>query len=128
MYNPRFPHKFRVFRPKVDTNGEPVLDVDGNPTYILLPLDKVINDDGTPFITEVVESMPFGYRTQGRNMSESRDVYVADYKLASPRFLTILNVGDRLEITDFDRTFFGEVVKKITNNLGSNIWINEVKN
>jgi hypothetical protein len=43
-------------------------------------------------------------------------------------FVTPLLPGDLVEITDFDRTYWGEVVKKATFNLGSNIWINEVKN
>jgi hypothetical protein len=43
-------------------------------------------------------------------------------------FLTPLEAGDLVEIKDYERSYWGEVVKKATFNLGSNIWINEVKN
>ena len=87
----------------------------------------VVMSDGT-FATEEVEWMSFGYRTQGRNTKETTDVIVSDYKLATPMFLTHLRVGDRVEVRDYERTYWGEVVKKATFNLGSNVWINEVMN
>jgi hypothetical protein len=43
-------------------------------------------------------------------------------------FVTPLSPGDRIEIRDYDREYWGEVVRKQTFNLGSNIWINEVMN
>jgi hypothetical protein len=79
------------------------------------------------FDTELVDCIEFGYRTGGKNTSTATDVEVADYKIATPLFVTPLESGDRLEITDYDRTYWGDVVKKITFNLGSNIWYNEVR-
>lgn len=135
MFNPRFPHTLRVWRLSKDANGKPITDEEGNPSYEVVKLDKVVMIDYEPqmlsdgsFDTELVESIHFGYRTQGKNTRDTVDVVVSDFKLSTPMFLNHLNPGDRVEITDYERTFWGEVVKKTTYNLGSNIWINEVKN
>jgi hypothetical protein len=87
----------------------------------------VVRSDGS-FDTETTEWIDFGYRTQGKNTKDSLDVQVADFRLATPMFLTPLEAGDLVEIKDYERSYWGEVVKKATFNLGSNIWINEVKN
>ena len=135
MFNPRFPHTLRVWRYRKDSYGEPMTDKDGNPVKEIVRLKKVVMIDEQPivrsdgsFYTELVETINFGYRTQGKNTRETVDVQVSDFKLATPMFTTHLEPGDMVEITDFDRSFWGEVVKKATFNLGSNIWINEVKN
>ena len=128
MFNPRFPHTLRVLR----VNGT---DDEGNPLYEAVPLDVVVmrgnlpvrNADGN-FVTETVESLPFGYRTQGKNTRDTTDVEVADYKLSTPMFLTHLLSTDIVELKDYDRTYWCDVVKKATFNLGSNIWVNEVRN
>lgn len=108
---------------------------DGNPIYDIVNLKAVVMVDNLPvvrsdgsFETEPAEWMSFGYRTQGKNTRETADVQVSDFKLATPMFLTPLEAGDRVEIKDYDRSYWGEVVKKATFNLGSNIWANEVKN
>ena len=80
------------------------------------------------FDTYPTEWIEFGYRTQGRNTKDTLDVMVSDFNLATPMFLTPLEAGDRVEIKDYEREYWGEGVKKMTFNLGSNIWINEVKN
>ena len=110
-------------------------DVDGDPIYDIVTLKAVVMVDYRPtvlsdgsFDTELTEWISFGYRTQGKNTRETVDVNVSDYKLATPMFLTPLEPGDRIEIKDYERTYWGEVVKKQTFNLGSNIWINEIKN
>jgi hypothetical protein len=54
-------------------------------------------------------------------------VEISDHKLATPMFVTPLDPSDRIELTDYDRTYWCELVRKVTNNLGSNIWVNEVK-
>lgn len=134
MFNPRFPHSLRVWRARRDDFGEPMTDKDGNPILDIIRLKRVICLDGEPvvvsngkFDTELVDEIEFGYRTGGKNTSTATDVEVADYKIATPLFVTPLESGDRLEITDYDRTYWGDVVKKITFNLGSNIWYNEVR-
>ena len=135
MFNPRFPHKLRVWRNRLNDFGEPIYDNDGEPIREIVPLEMVNMVDYQPKVysdgcleTDLVDVIEFGYRTQGKNTKDSVDVNVSDYKLATPMFITPLQPGDLVEITDYDRTYWGEVVKKATFNLGSNIWINEVKN
>lgn len=135
MFNPRFPHTLRVWRARLNDFGEPMFDDKGEAILEIVQLNKVVMVDYQPtmgsdggFETDLVDSIEFGYRTQGKNTKDTVDVNVSDFKLATPMFVTPLLPGDLVEITDFDRTFWGEVVKKATFNLGSNIWINEVKN
>lgn len=135
MFNPRFPHTLRVWRYRKNSYGEPMTDSSGNPVQDIVKLKAVVMIDGAPvvrsdgsFDTELVDTISFGYRTQGKNTRETVDVVVSDFKLATPMFITHLEPGDRVEIWDYDRSFWGEVVKKATFNLGSNIWINEIKN
>lgn len=135
MFNPRFPHKLSVLRVRKNRYGEPETDDKGNPYYDTITLDKVVvydciplTDENGKFLTEKVTEIEFGYRTSSRDTSTQGDVVVSDYKIALPMFTTPILTGDILEIDDFDRTYRGEVVKKLTTNLGSNIWFNEVKN
>ena len=135
MFNPRFPHTLRVWRSRKNDFGEPMTDAEGDPIYDIVRLKAVVMIDHRPvvrsdgsFDTELTEWIDFGYRTQGKNTTDTADVVVSDFKLATPMFLTHLEPGDRVEIKDYERTYWGEVVKKQTSNLGSNIWINEVKN
>lgn len=135
MFNPRFPHTLRVWRSRKNDYGEPVTDAEGNPIQDIVMLKAVVMIDEAPvvrsdgsFDTELVETINFGYRTQGKNTRETVDVQVSDFKLATPMFLTHLEPGDKVEMWDYERSYWGEVVKKATFNLGSNIWINEVKN
>lgn len=135
MFNPRFPHTLRVWRSRKDDHDEPMTTEGGDPIYDIVKLKKVVMVDNEPIVrsdgsfdTEVVDTIEFGYRTQGKNTRDTVDVQVSDFKLATPMFVTPLEPGDRVEIWDYDRSYWGEVVKKATFNLGSNIWINEVKN
>ena len=135
MFNPRFPHTLRVWRARKDSYGEPMTNDQGEPIFDIVRLKAVAMIDYQPvvladgsFDTEYTEWIGFGYSTQGKNTKDTSDVVVSDYKLATPMFLTPLEMGDRVEIKDFDRSYWGEVVKKQTFNLGSNIWINEVSN
>lgn len=135
MFNPRFPHTLRVWRPRKDNNGMPVTNANGDEVRDIVKLKAVVMIDDAPvvradgsFDTEMVDTISFGYRTQGKNTRETVDVQVSDFKLATPMFLTHLEPGDMVEIWDYERSYWGEVVKKATFNLGSNIWINEVKN
>lgn len=134
MYNPRFPHTLRVLRTRKNAYGEPATDDNGHPIFDTVPLARVVMRGDYPvmgsdgrFETEMVETLPYGYRDQGKNTRDAKEVEVSDYTLATPMFLTSLDSSDIIEMTDYDRTFRGEVVRKLTFNLGSNIWINEVK-
>lgn len=135
MFNPRFPHSLRVWRVRKNSFGDAVTDAEGNPVLDIVSLKVATMIDGLPsynsdgsLSTELTDWLSFGYRTQGRNTKDTLDVVVSDFKLATPIFTTVLEVGDRVEIKDYDRSYWGEVVKKQTFNLGSNIWINEVRN
>lgn len=135
MFNPRFPHSLRIWRACKDDYGQSMTDDEGNPIYDVVRIQKAVVVDGFPmmcadgsFRTESVEWIEFGYRTQGKNTKETTDVMVSDYKLATAPLLTFLEPGDRVEVKDFTRTFWGEVVKMATFNLGTNIWINEIMN
>ena len=135
MFNPRFPHKLRVWRARRDKFGEPMTDSEGDAVYDTLSLKTVVMLDNQPifrsdgsFDTTTTDWLEFGYRTSGKSTRDTSDVVVSDYKLATPMFITPLEVGDRLEIIDYERTYWGEVVRKQTYNLGSNIWFNEIRN
>lgn len=135
MFNPRFPHMLRVWRSRKDANGMAVTNDEGDEVLDIVMLSKVTMIDNRPMIladgsfdTTPTEWMEFGYRTGSKNTKDTLDVMVSDYELASPMFITALNAGDKVEIKDYDRAYWGEVVKKQTFNLGSNIWVNEVKN
>ena len=134
MFNPRFPHTLKVKRVRM-TAGQPEIDIDGNVVYDYLTLTLVEMADEEPvrnaegaFVTFTAESVGFGYRTASANTQTAGDVVKADFKIACPMFLTELRYDDILELTDYDRTYEGKVVKKTTFNLGTNIWFDEIKN
>ena len=109
-------------------------DADGNPVYDIVTLKKVVMVDHLPvvlsngsFDTELTEWIECGYRTQGKNTKDTLEVVVSDFKFATPMFLTVLEAGDRVEVIDYERTFYAEVVKKLTFNLGSDIWVNGIR-
>ena len=135
MFNPRFPHTLRVWRSRKDEFGDPVTNEDGDEILDVVMLSKVRLIDNLPFVlpdgsfeTEPTEWLEFGYRTGGRNTKDTSDVMVSDYEFATPMFTTAIKAGDKVEVKDYDRTYWGVIVKKQTFNLGSNVWINEVKN
>lgn len=133
-YNPRFPYTLQVLRAEMDENGEPIFDSDAKPSY--KPVALLVADyeaqmpkrskDGVPFTKEVT-TVPFGYRQQTANAVINGDVIIAEMKIACPLIVGEILTKDLLEMTDDDRTFRAEVVKKINTNFGTNIWYNEVK-
>lgn len=133
-YNPRFPYTLKVLRAVMDENGEPVFDENADPTYVaqeFLVADYEMQmpkreKDGTP-VTRTLTSIPFGYRQQTANAVINGDVIIAEMKIACPLVIGEIRTKDLLEMTDDDRTFRAEVVKKINTNFGTNIWYNEVK-
>lgn len=136
MYNPRWPHTFTVVGESLDMNGLPVTDENGDPVTASMTLKKVLYDsqynplrksDGT-FVTEDVTEMPWGYRTSTGGMKTSGEVWVADYKISCPMFLTDLPSGTVLIMTDSTRTFRVKVVKMTTYNWGTNLWVDNIKN
>ncbi len=133
-YNPRFPYTLKVLRAVMDENGEPVFDENANPTYVAQEFPVADYEmqmpkrekDGTP-VTRTLTSIPFGYRQQTANAVINGDVIIAEMKIACPLVIGDIRTKDLLEMTDDDRTFRAEVVKKINTNFGTNIWYNEVK-
>jgi hypothetical protein len=133
-YNPRFPYTLQVLRAELDENGEPVFDENANPSFETLVFDVADYDgqmpkrgkDGTP-VTQQMSTIPFGYRQQTANAVINGDVIIAEMKIACPLILGEIRTKDVLEMTDDDRTFRAEVVRKINTNFGTNIWYNEVK-
>lgn len=127
MFNPRFPHTLKVWREiGTDSNGDPIREI--------VELAKVVVVDNMPqqssdgcFDFNLVSQIEFGYRTESKNTSTAGDVEVADYKIATPLFITPIESGYLLEITDYDRQYWARAVKKISTNMGSNIWFNEIR-
>lgn len=134
MFNPRFPHKLVVKRVRF-ANGQPVIDGDGNPIYDTVRLTLVEMYDEEPvrdldgnFVTYEDDCVNYGYRTNSSNTQTMGDAMMTTFKIACPMFLTEIQAEDILELTDYDRTYRGRVIKKTTYNLGTNIWYNEIKN
>lgn len=131
MYNPRWPHTFRILRAALDANGLPVTDENGNPQVDVLPLEKlvyrgdnyepVLNIDGT-FKTEKVTSMPWGPRTATGGIKDSGGVFQTDFKISCPMAGPKLEKGDIIELTDNLGTYTGVVNKMTLFNWGCNIW------
>lgn len=133
-HNPRFPHSFRILRPSTE-NGLPVIDADGNPVYDNVAVGLVECVDGVPikdeygdFVTSESDTVPFGYRTSTRNMSEAGAVVNYGIALHCPLFIAELRFGDVLELTDYDRTYRARMAKKASFNYGTDIWIDELGN
>lgn len=136
MYNPRWPHTFKVLSEALDENGIPITDSEGKPVRTPMPLEKVVYDSGYnptfssdgSLVTETVTEMPWGYRTSTGGMKTSGEVFVADYKISCPMFITDLPSGTALEMTDYQRTFRAKVIKMTTYNWGTNLWVDNIKN
>ena len=136
MYNPRWPHTFRVVVESLDANGLPVTDSQGNPVTGAMTLEKIVYDpawnprrnaDGS-FVTESVTDMPWGYRTSTGGLKTAGEVVVADYKMSCPMMLTELPTGTVLEMTDYTHTFRAKLLKMTTYNWGTNLWLDNIKN
>ena len=156
MYNPRWPHTFKVLVESLDANGNPVTDANGNPVYGIPVLDdmgnpvvvngvpkmrdmelsRIVydsawnprrNPDGT-FATVSVTDVPWGYRTSTGGMKTSGEVWVADYKISTPMLLTDLPSGTILLMTDYVHSFRVKVVKMTTYNWGTDLWVDNIKN
>lgn len=136
MYNPRWPHTFRVVVESLDSNGLPVTDANGDPVVGSMQLEKVVYDSGwnptrTPdgsFVTEMVTDMPWGYRTSTGGLKTAGEVIVADYKVSTPMMLTELPTGTILQMTDYTHTFRAKLLKMTTYNWGTNMWLDNIKN
>lgn len=133
-YNPRFPHSLRVFRAVFNAGGEPVFDDAGRPMYETLVFEVADYTDNIPIrfkcgqpVTTQRSVIPFGYRQQNANSVLTGDVIRAEMRIACPLVIGEIRTKDLLELTDDDRVFRAEVVKKINTNFGTNIWYNEVK-
>lgn len=136
MYNPRWPHTFRVVVESLNANGLPVTDANGDPVVGSMQLEKIVydsawnptrNPDGS-FVTEMVTDMPWGYRTSTGGLRTAGEVIVADYKVSTPMMLTELPTGTILQMTDYTHTFRAKILKMTTYNWGTNMWLDNIKN
>ncbi len=136
MYNPRWPHTFRVVVESVDSNGLPVTDANGDPVVGSMQVEKIVYDSGWnptrnpdgSFVTEMVTDMPWGYRTSTGGLKTAGEVIVADYKVSTPMMLTELPTGTILQMTDYTHTFRAKLLKMTTYNWGTNMWLDNIKN
>lgn len=138
LYNPRFPYTLVVERAVVDEYGSPAFDANGDPTYEVVEIEKVVYTDEEcynpaftdtgEFLTETVTELNYGYRTSTGGLREAGEVIVADQKIAIPKVVSGINTGDILILTDNVRTYRGQVLKMMSYNWGANIWFNDVKN
>lgn len=136
MYNPRWPHTFRVVVEPLDSDGMPVTDANGDPIVGSMQLEKIVYDSGWnptrnpdgSFVTEMVTDMPWGYRTATGGLKASGEVIVADYKVSTPMMLTELPTGTILQMTDYTHTFRAKLLKMTTYNWGTNMWLDNIKN
>ncbi len=136
MYNPRWPHTFRVVVEPLDSNGLPVTDANGDPVVDSMQVEKIVYDSGWnptrnpdgSFVTEMVTDMPWGYRTSTGGLKTAGEVIVADYKVSTPMMLTELPTGTILEMTDYTHTFRAKLLKMTTYNWGTNMWLDNIKN
>ena len=136
MYNPRWPHTFRVVVEPLDSNGLPVTDANGDPVVGSMQVEKIVYDSGWnptrnpdgSFVTEMVTDMPWGYRTSTGGLKTAGEVIVADYKVSTPMMLTELPTGTILEMTDYTHTFRAKLLKMTTYNWGTNMWLDNIKN
>ena len=136
MYNPRWPHTFRVVVEPLDSNGLPVTDANGDPVVDSMQVEKIVYDSGWnptrnpdgSFVTEMVTDMPWGYRTSTGGLKTAGEVIVADYKVSTPMMLTELPTGAILQMTDYTHTFRAKLLKMTTYNWGTNMWLDNIKN
>lgn len=136
MYNPRWPHTFRVVVEPLDSDGMPVTDANGDPIVGSMQLEKIVYDSGWnptrnpdgSFVTEMVTDMPWGYRTATGGLKASGEVIVADYKVSTPMMLNELPTGTILQMTDYTHTFRAKLLKMTTYNWGTNMWLDNIKN
>ena len=136
MYNPRWPHTLSAYSEILDKNGIPETDEDGNAKTEIVMIEMVIYDSvGNPrfnvdrsFVTEFVTELPWGYRTATGGIRDSGDMFAADFKISCPMFLTHLEEGQLLKLTDYTHTFEGIVKKLTTYNWGTNIWLDKPGN
>ena len=136
MHNPRWPHTFKAFAPELDQSGMPVFDENGDPVMRQISLCRVVYDsrmnptfgaDGN-FGVEVVDEMPWGYRTSTGGIRDSGEVFRTDFKISCPMMLTQLEEGTILHLTDYTHSFVGVVKKVTTFNWGPNIWFDRYGN
>ena len=136
MFNPRWPHTFRIIGESLDENGLPVTDEEGNPVESCRCVERILYDDqwnprrgvDGNFKTERVVDVPWGYRTATGGIKESGDVIVADYKISTPMLIADIETGTVLTMKDYTHTFRVKVVKQTTYNWGTNLWVDNVKN
>lgn len=110
--NPRFPHRLKVFRERLDEKGNPILDEEANP------------------ILDVIFESECGDRSDGKDTAWYGEVVKADFKLSLPKHNTVIHRTDYIEFINgiINEVVKGQVVKSKVNNMGANIWFNQITN
>ena len=100
------------------TNGEPVLDSEGNEI-------SIIDEDGNEVLVPIFTSV-CGLRTVNKYADINAKVIEADYKLALPSHTFIIKIGDTLKFTNGinGQIINGTVKEGQPTNFGYNLYFN----
>lgn len=104
MTNPRFPHLVKITR-EANTGSSFA------PVIVQL---VILNSPCRNYIST--------------KSSETNGVISSDYTISLPRHTIDIRTGDTVEVTDVTRTIKGSVLASQINNIGANIYYNEIKN
>lgn len=103
VYNPRFPHRVRVYRDSLDTRSA------------VQRVERVL----------LLDSVCRHYVRERGNTRGA--VNVASYVLALPVHRVGVLAGDKVEVLTSTGIILGEVLDSLVGNFGANIWYDEVK-
>lgn len=104
MENPRFPHSVKVTK---ETN------TGSSEAPVIVP-EIILQSSCRNYITT--------------KSSEYNGVVSSDFTISLPRHMININTGDTVEVVDVARTINGTVLASQINNIGANIYYNEIKN
>jgi len=102
--NPRHPHTVKITR-ETNTGSSDI--------PVIVPV-------------VVLESVCRNYITT--KSSETNGVMSSDHTISLPRHTVDIRTGDTIEVIDVARTINGTVLASQINNIGANIYYNEIKN
>jgi len=104
IHNPRFPNNVKIIR---ESNS---------------------GSSDSPVIVNVIILTSECRNYISTKSSETNGVISSDYTISLPRHDTDIRTGDSIEVEDVTRTIKGTVLASQVNNIGANIYYNEIKN